>query len=115
IPCALAPLRVRGPTASALNRLSCQITRAKNSSGRSFALAADSIIRQIDSRTSGGASFSGVGASGAGLSGAASGAGESVAAGSADAEAQTSDRMSVMVEHQDLRTIAPAGIANASL
>src|SRR4051812_22174136 len=50
IPCARRPLRVTGPTASDRNRLSCQITRAKNSSGRSFAVAADSIIKQIASR-----------------------------------------------------------------
>jgi hypothetical protein len=52
IPCARRPLRVTGPTASERKRLSCQITRAKNSSGRSEALAADSIIRHIASRAS---------------------------------------------------------------
>jgi hypothetical protein len=75
-------------------------------------------MRQIDSRTSGGvlASFSGGGVSVAGFPGAASGAGGSAAPGSADAaEAKISDKVSVMVEHQDLRTIAPAGIANADL
>lgn len=34
MPCARWPLRVTGPTASARKRLSCQITRAKNSTGR---------------------------------------------------------------------------------
>src|SRR5262249_19199990 len=52
MPCARSPLLVRGPTTSAWKRLSCQITRAKNSSGRFCARAADSIMRQRDSRTS---------------------------------------------------------------
>ncbi len=52
IPSARWPLRVTGPTASDWNLLSCQITRAKNSSGRPCALAADSIIRHIASRVS---------------------------------------------------------------
>jgi len=50
MPCARAPLRVTGPTALGWKRLSCHITRAKNSSGRSLARAADSIIRHIASR-----------------------------------------------------------------
>ncbi|MFK4506893.1 hypothetical protein ABIF81_002071 [Bradyrhizobium daqingense] len=52
IPCACSPLRVIGPTASAWKRLSCQITRAKNSSGKSLSRAAASTIKQIDSRVS---------------------------------------------------------------
>src|SRR5262249_38077398 len=52
MPCARSPLRVRGPTTSAWKRLSCQITRAKNSSGKFCARAALSIMRQSDSRTS---------------------------------------------------------------
>src|SRR3954469_14934582 len=50
IPCARWPRRVIGPIASERKRLSCQITRAKNSSGRFEAFAADSIIRHIASR-----------------------------------------------------------------
>src|SRR5262245_496440 len=52
MPWARSPLRVRGPTTSAWKRLSCQITRAKSSSGRFCARAALSIMRQRDSRTS---------------------------------------------------------------
>src|SRR5262245_44549042 len=52
MPWARSPLLVRGPTTSAWKRLSCQITRAKNSSGRFCARAALSIMRQSDSRTS---------------------------------------------------------------
>src|SRR6266540_3558530 len=52
MPCARSPLRVRGPTTLGWKRLSCQITRAKNSSGRLCARAADSIIRHTDSRRS---------------------------------------------------------------
>jgi hypothetical protein len=44
MPSARAPLRVTGPMASDLNRLSCQMTRNKKSAGRWFADAADFII-----------------------------------------------------------------------
>ena len=52
MPWARSPLRVRGPTTPGWNRLSCQITRAKNSSGRLCARADASIIRHTDSRRS---------------------------------------------------------------
>src|SRR6516162_9413459 len=52
IPWALWPSRLSGPTVSARNRLSCQITRAKNSSGKSWARPAASIIRHTESRKS---------------------------------------------------------------
>src|SRR6516164_5253005 len=76
MPCARSPLRVRGPTTSAWKRLSCQITRAKNSSGRLCERAADSIMRQSDSRTSTLPARAG----GGGVAGAAAG-GASVVAG----------------------------------
>ena len=57
------PLRVTGPTASARNRLSCQITRAKNSTGRSLVRAAASTSMQIDFCAS--STATGFGASGA--------------------------------------------------
>src|SRR5262249_15416530 len=74
---------VRGPTTSAWKRLSCQITRAKNSSGKFCARAADSIMRQRDSRTStfparvggGGGGVAGGGGGFTGAGGASAGAG----------------------------------------
>src|SRR5262249_34521611 len=82
MPCARSPLRVRGPTTSAWKRLSCQITRAKNSSGKFCARAALSIMRQSDSRTStfparagGGGAAGGVAAGGAGGGAGGGGAG----------------------------------------
>src|SRR6266478_7292038 len=81
MPWARSPLLVRGPTTSAWKRLSCQITRAKNSSGRFCARAADSIMRQRDSRTStfpvragGGGGVAGGGAAAGGVSVAVDGA-----------------------------------------
>src|SRR6516162_9038540 len=69
MPWALSPLRVRGPTASGRNRLSCQITRAKNSSGRPCARAAASIMRHTESRRSAGRAIPLVGSFPAGTAG----------------------------------------------
>src|SRR5215831_5619456 len=75
MPWARSPLRVRGPTTFGWKRLSCQITRAKNSSGKLCARAADSIIMHTDSRRSapparpgGGGGVAAAGASAGGVS-----------------------------------------------
>src|SRR5215475_7516319 len=82
MPCARSPLLVRGPTTPGWKRLSCQITRAKNSSGRFCARAADSIMRQRDSRTSTFPARAGGGGAAGGASvvsdGAVAGGGDSV-------------------------------------
>src|SRR4051812_17531712 len=98
MPWARSPLRVRGPTTPGWNRLSCQITRAKNSSGRLYARADASIIRHTDSRRSasegglepggGVAAFcsggdGGVASAGAAAGGAAGSAGGATAGGGA--------------------------------
>src|SRR5262249_59404905 len=75
MPWARSPLRVRGPTTFGWKRLSCQITRAKNSSGKLCARAADSIIMHTDSRRSapparpGGGGGAGCASAGGGLAG----------------------------------------------
>src|SRR5262245_32367969 len=48
MPCARLQLRVTGPTASGLRRLTSQIRRAKNSTGSSFCAATDWITWQSD-------------------------------------------------------------------
>src|SRR5258708_33636143 len=113
MPWARSPLRVRGPTTSAWKRLSCQITRAKNSSGRFCARAADSIMRQRDSRTStfpvraGGGGGAGGDAAG-GASAVAGGGGELLSAGAAGVVAAGGDLASFPVAGGAL---LPAGAA----
>ena len=117
MPCALSPLLVRGPTASELKRLSCQITRAKNSSGRSCERAADLIIRQMDSRTSVVAegSFSGAGTSGGCTTfGRVSSAGVSAAPGSPNAPSgEASISASATIEYRASMTSVPVSTAVA--
>jgi hypothetical protein len=50
MPCACAPVRVRGPIACGSNLLSRQITRTRKAVGIPFARAADSSIKQSEER-----------------------------------------------------------------
>src|SRR5260370_8007562 len=113
---ARSPLRVRWPTTSGWKRLSCQSTRGKYSSGRLCARAADSIMRQRDSRTStfpvraGGGGGAGGDAAG-GASAVAGGGGELLSAGAAGVVAAGGDVASLPVAGGAL---LPAGAARGA-
>jgi len=113
MPCARSPLLVRGPTTPGSKRLSCQITRAKNSSGKLCERAADSIMRQRDSRTSTPPARAGGGGAAGGASVVAGGGGALLSAGAAGVVAAGGDVASLPAAGGALLSAGGAGAGGA--
>src|SRR5262245_19350459 len=114
MPCARSPLRVRGPTTSGWKRLSCQITRAKNSSGKFCARAAASIMRQSDSRTSTFPVRAGGGGAAGGVSAVAGGGVALLSAGGAGVVAAGGDVASLPAAGGAFASAGVAGVAGGA-
>src|SRR5215472_15247795 len=116
MPWARSPLRVRGPTTSDWKRLSCQITRAKNSSGRLCERAALSIMRQSDSRTSTFPARAGGGVVAAGGASAVAGGGVALlSAGAAGVVAAGGDVASLPAGGGTFVSAGAAGVADGAV